>query len=67
MQELRFVCLREPTETWAVWDERSGGPAVDPMPLTGLTEQAAEAACFMLNRRDRMRTGRQAIVVPKLS
>ena len=63
MQKLRFICLLEPTETWAVWDELASQPAGDPTPLTGLTEQAAHAACLMLNARDRLvREGRVAAI-----
>jgi hypothetical protein len=64
---LRFICLLEPTETWAVWDEHTGKPAADPAPLTGLSRQAAEAACVVLNRRHRLVTRGPVAVVRKVS
>jgi len=67
MRELRFICLLEPTETWAVWDEQTGQPAVDLAPLTGLTQQAAEAACRALNRREMLMDELRALAVCKAS
>ena len=67
MQNLRFICLLEPTETWAVWDEHTGQPADDRVPLTGLTKQAAEAACLKLNRQDLLMTATRVAAARKVS
>lgn len=67
MQGLRFICLLEPTDTWAVWDEQTCQPATGPTPTTGLTEQAAKAECLRLSRRYRLMTELRISVVDKAS
>jgi hypothetical protein len=51
----RFVCLCEPTNTWAVWDDARNQPAELAEALVGLTERDARKACLALNMDNRRR------------
>ena len=47
----RFRCLREPSGTWMVWDNVTGGPAtLGGCVLKGRSEHRARAACDILTR-----------------
>ena len=47
----RFHCLREPSGTWTVWDNVTGGPAtLGGCVLEGRSEGRARAACDILTR-----------------
>ena len=54
----RFVCIKEPTGTWAVWDEEYDRPADLFEPLVGLGETHAQAACRILNSMKSVWRGR---------
>ena len=47
----RFHCVHEPSGTWMVWDNVSGGPAtLGGCVLKGRSEHRARAACDILTR-----------------
>ena len=47
----RFHCLREPSGTWMVWDNVTGGPAtLGGCVRKGRSEHRARAACDILTR-----------------
>ena len=45
----RFICILEPTGTWAVWDEQRNLPGEITEPLVGLSVVEAHSACRVLN------------------
>ena len=51
----RFLCILEPTGTWAVWDEQRNLPGELTKSLVGLSEAEANTACEVLNWTAKMR------------
>ena len=48
----RFICILEPTDTWAVWDEQRNLPGeLFNELLVGLSRVEARTACRELNSR----------------
>lgn len=53
MAEQQFICVMEPLDSWAVWDELTGEPvAIDGELLVGLADEAARSTCHDLNLRE---------------
>ena len=48
-KEQRFICLIDPCDAWAVWDQLVDQPAEKSVPLVGLDETGALKACRLLN------------------
>ena len=50
MHQQRFECVREPTETWMIWDRYSQAPAeLEQTALIGLQAEDAYELCDLMN------------------